>query len=322
MLEVHKIQLPAVPADKESGKQIRSQIVASREVFRRMLELQRASFSGYDPEGEESMMQLRQRHQAIKDELDVLRGKAKLHGDDGGPEFKALCEQIHDLKCRQKESRSSMRQMQNREYGRFSQALAVQQKTIANDLLRIAVEHGVGKSQGAWLAKALFNAMRKNAKAEISKHGQVDPEQIRSLRTVGKDNLTLEAFLRSDDGRFRFQRSRPQDRNWLPASVAQGRVMRLQMRPGASESEMDAAMPAVELIVGMDRLLDAPLDGRCRIKEVALYRHSARRIVTLRLKILPPKVMTPQEEEEEMENEPIPDFVDHNRTTLDSFVHA
>jgi hypothetical protein len=103
MSEVHKIQLPAVPADKESGKQIRSQIVASREVFRRMLELQRASFSGYYPDGEESMMQSRQRHQAIKDELDVLRGKAKLHGDDGGPEFKALCEQIHDLKCRQKD---------------------------------------------------------------------------------------------------------------------------------------------------------------------------------------------------------------------------
>lgn len=94
--------------------------------------------------------------------------------------------------------------------------------------------------------------------------------------------------------------------------------MRLQMRPGASESEMDAAMPAVELIVGMDGLLDAPLDPRCRIKEVALYRHSARRIVTLRLKILPPKVMTPQEEDEEMENEPIPDFVDHSRTSLDS----
>lgn len=92
---------------------------------------------------------------------------AKLHGDDGGPEFKALCEQIHDLKCRQKESRSSMRQMQNREYGRFSQALAVLQKDIADDLLRIAVEHGVGKSQGAWLAKALFNAMRKNAKADL-----------------------------------------------------------------------------------------------------------------------------------------------------------
>lgn len=78
MSEVHKIQLPAVPADKESGKQIRSQIVASREAFRRMLELQRASISGYDPDGEESMMQSRQRHQAIKDELDVLRGKAKL----------------------------------------------------------------------------------------------------------------------------------------------------------------------------------------------------------------------------------------------------
>lgn len=56
MSEVHKIQLPAVPADKESGKQIRSQIVASREVFRRMLELQRASFSGYYPDGEESMI--------------------------------------------------------------------------------------------------------------------------------------------------------------------------------------------------------------------------------------------------------------------------